>query len=74
MSVWNRILLPSFGLQIAYYSQRWLPYSSAKAGEGEKIISQENWRGSEMETKERYETQRVKSGKICQQFKQNWTK
>lgn len=22
MSVWNRILLPSFGLQIAYYSQR----------------------------------------------------
>lgn len=39
-----------------------------------KIISQENRRGSEMETKERYETQRVKSGKICQQFKQNWTK
>jgi len=42
-----------------------LPFSSAKAGEGEKIISQENRRGSEMETKERYVTQRVKSGKIC---------
>ena len=39
-----------------------------------KNNSQENRRGSEMETKERYETQRVKSGKICQQFKQNWTK